>query len=214
MATRLQFPKGSTFSFLRQFVVDGAALDLTGYTLAAHLFHSPDDAEADALASLTIAATQTALGIVRITVAAADTAALARAPELYWRASATASAAVVVPETMHGPVRLMPALDLVAPACVAETLVPDDASELDQLATGSFLGIRADITSAALHRALATAGRTPLPWVIATLEGGQFLTWTLRARGSGENADADTYRLPDDYNASTNHVIWVKTALS
>lgn len=217
MATRIKFPKGSTFSFLRQFMRAGDPVDLTGATLAAWLKYSPDDAVADVIATLTVAVTNSALGIVRITIAAEDTAALARSIEYYWRCEAEiASGDLVAPEALHGPVALTPTIELVRPDIVAETLVPSEASELTSLASSGFLGIRADITTAAAHKAIATAGRTPLPWVIATLEDGTFATWTLRARTGADDPTTypDQYRVPDDYNASTNHVIWVRSSLT
>lgn len=75
-----------------------------------------------------------------------------------------------------------------------------------------FLCIRTDITSAATHRALTTVGRT-VPWVILTLEGGSLVPWTLNTK-SGEVDDGNFYRQPTDHNASTNNVIWIRTALA
>lgn len=69
------------------------------------------------------------------------------------------------------------------------------------------------ITTAAQHRAVVTAGAV-LPLVYLTLEDGAWSCWTLRARGIGEDDDGTSYRVPDDYNASTNNVIWVKTSLA
>lgn len=214
MATRLRFPKGSSFSFLRQFVRDGAAVDISGGTVTGYLKYSPDDDDADAISALTIAVTNSALGIVRVTLPGAITADLPRSIEYYWRVEADMTGGdILAPEALHGPVALTPEIQLVNPGFVAETLVPSEASDLTALSESSFLGIRSDITSAALHRAVVTAGRTPLPWVIATLEDGQFLTWTLRTR-AGEVDDGTSYRVPDDYNITTNPVIWVKTALA
>jgi hypothetical protein len=76
-----------------------------------------------------------------------------------------------------------------------------------------FLGIRAEVTSAVLHRAVVTAGRS-VPWLIVTLEGGFLMLWVLRARGIGEDDDTNNFRLPDDYNAVSNDVVWMRTTLA
>lgn len=76
-----------------------------------------------------------------------------------------------------------------------------------------FLGVRSDVTTAALHRAVITAGRV-VPWVMITLEDDLWCTWTLRTRIDGEVDDTVGYRVPTDYNLATNNTIWVKSGLS
>jgi hypothetical protein len=79
--------------------------------------------------------------------------------------------------------------------------------------TPHFVCLRPDVTNAAQHRALITAGRSR-PWVIITLESDTWCTWTLRTRGVGESDDGDAYRVPSDYHATTNNVIWVRSAIT
>jgi len=216
MSTRLKFPKGSSFSFIRQFIRDGDPVDITSATLSAYLKYSPDDADVDAIATLTVAVANSTLGIVRVTIAAADTEDLARSIEYYWRCQADLGGGdIVTPEALHGPVSLTPAIQLIIADLADEELDASEASALTP-APGSFLGIRADLTSAALHKAVVTAGRTPLPWVIATLESGTFVTWTLRARTVDDDPVTypDQFRVPDDYHATTNYVIWVRSSLT
>ena len=225
MAVRLRFPRGGSFRVLRQFVRDGQPVDLTGATLSAFVKYSPEDADADAIASsddatLTITTVNTLLGIVRLTIPAATSLSLSCALRYYWQIRADLTAGdICVPESCHGPVELTPFVDLNLPAyALTDTLEPDDLADLDAYMSSNFLQMRGDITSAALHRALVTAGHTPevtadSPWVIATLESGIWTTWSLRPRGVGESDDGTTLRLPDDYNATTNDNIWVKSAL-
>lgn len=96
----------------------------------------------------------------------------------------------------------------------ALTLLPPVASGEEAAPVALLTPIlRPDLTSAALHRAVLTAGRN-LPVVYLTLEDGLWQCWTLRTRVDGEVDDGTTYRLPADWHASTNNVIWVKTALA
>jgi hypothetical protein len=45
---------------------------------------------------------------------------------------------------------------------------------------------------------------------------GTFVTWTLRARTVDDDPTTypDQYRVPDDYHATTNYVIWVRSSLT
>lgn len=212
MSVRLQFPRGSSFSFLRQFVRDGAPVDITGKTLSAYLKNSSVDADADKIAALTIAAVNAPLGIVRITIPGATTASLVNCLRYFWQARADLTGGdILAPEALQGPIELTPFQDLnTLPMPTSETLTPSETSNLTALTSYNFVGVKASITTAAEHRALATVGAT-LPWVILTLESGVWQTWTLRTR-AGEVDDGTSYRVPDDYNASTNPVIWIHTA--
>lgn len=214
MPLRLKFPRGSGFSFLRQFVRDGLAVDLTGATLAAFLKYSPDELDADAIAEPVVAVVDAATGLVRVTLAGADTAALPRAPEFFWQARATLSGGTILaPDAMQGPVMLQPFLALTTPEILPE-LTPDSAAVAGIAAAVNTIEIRPDLTSAALHRALATVGHV-LPWLILVLGAdGIWGVWTLRARVDGETDDTNNFRLPTDYHATTNKVIWVHSALN
>jgi hypothetical protein len=72
--------------------------------------------------------------------------------------------------------------------------------------------LQPSITTPAELRAAVTVGAT-LPVVYLVLFSG-WECYTLRARLAGEEDDGVTYILPDDWNADTNNVIWVKTAIS
>lgn len=76
-----------------------------------------------------------------------------------------------------------------------------------------FPGVRTDITSAALHRAVVTAGAA-VPWLIITLEGGLLTPWILRQREAGEDDDTNTYRVPNDWHATTNNRVWMRTSFA
>lgn len=97
----------------------------------------------------------------------------------------------------------------------AVTLLPgafDPASGLPTLANS--LQIRPDLTTAALLRAVVTDNRT-LPVVVLVLFGGAWNCYTLRAQAeSGETDDGVNYIVPTDWHATTNKVVWVKTAIS
>lgn len=65
------------------------------------------------------------------------------------------------------------------------------------------------ITSHAGFRALPTVGlQQPCAYEISISDNNEI--WKLRARQDGENDDDVSFLVPDDYNASTNKVIWVR----
>jgi len=217
MSVRLQYPRSGSFSFQRQVVVGGAVLDLTGCTLASYLKYSPDDADADAIAEIPAGVVIASAGTVRMAIPASATDGLPLDLAYYWTLRVTDGAGrIYAPEDCHGQVVLTPLstllLQVLPDVGVTETLTPENADAAADAAmiTQEF---RSDVTSAALHRAVVTAGQT-LPWIVATLESGTWCTWTLRAKGVGETDDGTSYRQPNDFDASTNNVIWVRTSIT
>lgn len=204
MPTRLKFPQGSAFQAQLQFVENGAPVDLTGATLTATV--------GETTVSTTV--TNTALGLFRLSIPASATADKPRTVEYFWRVAALlADGRTLISEGTHGWLQLTPAA-LLAPEAPCDTTVLGSTATATSLTSANFVGIRVDITTAAQHRAVVTAGRTPLPWVIATLENDTLTTWSLRTRVSGETDDGTLYRVPDDYHATSNNVIWVRASLT
>lgn len=218
MSVRLQYPRGGSFSFSRQFIVGGETLDLTGCTLEAFLKYSPEDADADAIAEIPAGVLSAPAGTVQVAIPGSATDGLPLALAYYWTLRATDGAGrVYAPENCHGQVVLTPLsallLQVLPDTGITEILTPEEEAAAASAATVISQEFRGDLTSAALHRAVITVGKT-LPWIVATLESGQWNTWTLRAKGVGETDDGTSYRQPDDFNGSTNNVVWVKTAIS
>jgi hypothetical protein len=75
--------------------------------------------------------------------------------------------------------------------------------------------LRSDITDAAALKAVVTVGAA-LPVVYLTLEAGSWVAWTLRARTVDDDPVTypDSFRVPDDFDADTNNVIWVHSAFA
>lgn len=214
MATRLQFPRGGAFSFARQFSPGGVALDLTSSTLVAYLKAHRDDADGDALASLSISTLVAAAGTVTVAVTAAQTASLWRGQEYFWQARATVSGSVYAPESCQGAVVLTP-LDPVLALHLSEAdevLVPAAADA--PVLTATVMPFPAIV-------GLTGGGSTKLDGIATTaLAAGTTVllsygrlpqTWQLFA---GTDAEAPTATpaivRPDDYHASTNAKVWVQ----
>lgn len=220
MSIRLQIPKGGAFSFTRQFVVSGEPLDLTGATLEAKLWYTADDAGAgkDPIATLTIAALVEANGTVTLSGTGAQTADLPRALAYFFRAQATKAGVIYRPENCQGQLILTP-LDAVLASCLSdlgltETLVPSETAT-------TYDGYRSvinrpDITAltggtATALDAIVTADSVtyPVNTIVILSYGLVSQIWKLVA---GTDAEAPTATpaivRPDDFNASTNAVVW------
>lgn len=220
MAVRLQIPKGGAFSFNRQMVVAGVPLDLTGATLVAKLWYSADDEAAgeDPIATLSLAALVEANGTVVLAGTGANTASLDRGIAYYFRAQATKAGVIYRPENCHGQVILTP-LDGVLAGClsdlgITETLTP---AETPTTYDGYAAVInRSDITAltggtSSCLDAIVTADSVtyPVNTIVILSYGLVSQIWKLVA---GTDAEAPTATpaivRPDDYNASTNAVVW------
>ena len=70
-------------------------------------------------------------------------------------------------------------------------------------------GFSGQITSYSGVRALPTVG-LQIPCTQTWSISDDDETWKLRARASGENDDGKSFLVPNDYNATTNNVIWVR----
>ncbi len=220
MSVRLQFPRGGAFSFTRQFVAGGAPLDLTAATLVAYLKYSPDDADADAIATLAIAALVAANGTVTIALTAAQVPlTLPLGVAYYWCARATVAGVTYAPENCHGQVILTP-LDgvlagILSDLGVTETITPEETASTYE-AAGTAVINRPDITSltgglVTSLDAIVTAGSItyPVNTVVILSYGLVSQIWKLVA-GTDAEAPTSTPAIvrPDDFNASTNAVVW------
>lgn len=219
MSVRLQFPRGSAFTFTRRFEVAGAPLDLTSATLAGHLLANPDDDTADALATITVAALVAAQGTVTASLTAAATASLSRSVEHWFRLSATISGTKHIPENCQGPVVLTPLDPVLAQYLrtdgITDTLTPEQSLELDA-ASGASVINRPDITAltgglTTTLDGIVTASSTlyPVGTVVILSYGLVSQIWKLVAGTDAEDVNATPAVVrPDDYHASTNAVVW------
>lgn len=219
MSVRIQFPKGSAFSFTRQFTNGGSPLDLTAATLVGYLKYSPDDADADAIASIAVAALVPASGTVAAALAAAASADLPRGVQYYFELRATIAGTVYIPEDCHGWVVLTP-LDgvlatLLSDLGITETITPDDTPVV-YTATGTGVINRPDITSltgglvTSLDYVPTLASTTyPVGTIVILSYGLVSQIWKLVAGTDAEDVSATPAVVrPDDFNASTNALVW------
>ena len=209
MATRLKFPRGSTNYLLLSWVRDGAALDLTGATLEAWLKPTPEDADdGDDVVELSHTAVDAVAGITLLKFTAANTSALNRAGDRYWRAQATlADGDVIVPETHHGPLVLTPlaylanrwgeAVDLPVDG-VSATLEPSGTVTLLPPAMANYVLNRYDLTGLTGGAATDLDGLSTA--TLAALQNGAqvelFFSSDIALRYRLRDVDGDTETAP------------------
>ena len=164
MATALKFPRGSTVYFLLSFIRDGAALDLTGATLAGLILPGPAAAIADAYGPLAgITLIDALAGIVQLKISPTDTAGLPTYAAPWWRVRATLLNGDVEAQVAHqGPLYLSgegcdcdACFPLPPVQGVTQTLEPGGTVTLLPPAMANYVANRPDLTT--LYGNVATA---------------------------------------------------------
>ena len=221
MATKLVRFHGNTARLLLDLAHPdtGTAFNPAGYLLLFTVKRSPDLADAEALIQkISTVGGITAIGASQIAVdlVPADAAEVTTRVEYYFDVLAQHVGSGALLTVANGRLEFQAVVTR-----EAELSVPTFTTQPGATSAATHPLLAATITTAVQHRALPTVGAT-LPWVILTREADLWVTWTLRARTVADPSDADIagnvngagefFRVPNDFNAGTNNVIWQRTA--